>query len=154
VQEIQKMNRIFKTFLTGTLFLVITIAGGCAKEIGKNPGNNYNEKYVLDFVEVRPDSPAVLEKGQKLYVTAYYAVLSQEAAFIWARPYYRGQLKAGYRAHPLIPVGGDQFSEGMSDMWFLFEEPATIDEIRIMLKSRHSDTILKTISLPAKISWQ
>jgi hypothetical protein len=149
----KKMNKLFNTFVVyGLLYTSAILGGGCTKQNERNPDNDI--RYVLDFVESRPTSPAVLKKGQKLHVGAYYTIRLKEMAYIWARPYREGQRLSGYQAHPLIPVGGHNPAEGMIEMWFLFEEPTSIDEIRIMMKERDSDTIIKTISQPVDIKWQ
>ena len=127
---------------------------GCASQNEKNPRHHRKDVYVLDFVGSRPQSPAILKKGQKLYIEAFYAIPEDEMAHIWARPYWKGQINSGYQAHPLIPIGGQNPDAGIEDMWFLFEESAEIDEIRIMMKTYKSDRLIKTTSQPVEIRWK
>ena len=59
-----------------------------------------------------------------------------------------------YKAHHLIPVNGSTSREGIAEMWFLFDEPAVIDEVKIFMKEFDSDKLIKTTSYPITAEWK
>ncbi len=147
-----------RLLIVEAVFMMISVCG-CANKnsnISSHIGNAGGEK-PGDFLEVlstRPASPAVLDAGQKVTVEIGYEIGSAENVLIWARPYFKGTLAKGYSAHHLIPRARADAQSGAAEGYFFYENPAEVDEIRIMMQDVKSQKMLKEESYKVAFRWE
>jgi len=140
------------------VFMLISVCG-CANKnsnINSHIGSAGSEKSgdYLEVLSTKPASPAVLKAGQKVTVEIGYEIGSAENVLIWARPYFKGILARGYSAHHLIPRARADAQSGVAEGYFFYENPAEVDEIRVMMRDVKSQKMLKDASYKVAFRWE
>jgi len=145
------MIKKYAFFLTTTLCL---LASSCktasTNKIAQKQSPNQD---ILEVLGTNPENPEQLPLGQKLQVYIGYQLDTTDKAHIWARPYKNGQKAPGYSAHHLIPVSRNDENSGFITGWFLFRQPAEIDEVRIFMRDLTTDKIIETHSYQVPAKW-
>jgi thiol-disulfide isomerase/thioredoxin len=110
-------------------------------------------KATLEIKSISPTSPAQLKAGDRLTIAVEYRNPEARSVQIWARPYTGGRTTPGYRAH-----GSSAYTDtaGRIEGWFFFEQPTTVDEVRVEMVERAAGSdrkVLATISQPITATW-
>jgi len=134
------------------IFIICTFVNSCSLENTPTEIVNISED-VIEVASVEPDSPAVLNSGQKFNIHILYELNSIDSAAIWVRPYNNGKRARNYHVHHLIQIGAKGEKEGVVTGWFFFDNAAEVDELRVFLKDVKANKILKEISYPVNIKW-
>jgi len=106
----------------------------------------------LEIISVVPNSPAILELGEKLYVDIRYQLRSFTDVQIWARPYIKGRRASGSKSHGSRVYHKTDSETGIAKGSFYFNKPTTIDEIRVNMKDKNTEET-QTASYKIDARW-
>lgn len=154
--KIMARETVAGIFLIAKTIAMILILSGCAK---KEPATDQMGGEVilgrsLKVISTEPPSPAVLEVGQKLYINIHYRLGPSASAQIWARPYTDGSSTRGYKAHGSRRYKKAVEESGIIQGWFYFDEPTTVDEIRVKMKDNTANETVYTIAYKVDVRWR
>ena len=105
----------------------------------------------LKITEFSPDLPASIAFGERLIVTVEYDINSVQKAQIFVRPLRNGRGISGCRSHGCRPIDK---GKGVMNGFFTFDEPATVDEVRVvMVDAEDQSQICTSISKEISARW-
>jgi len=149
----------FLMIITSSIFLV---ANGCNSEQAVNipafpdsPTVIRNDAPQDELVAVssEPPLPATLVVGDKLNFNIVYELKSLNRAAIWVRPFVNGRKAVGYNAHHIVGVTKESENPGVVTGWFLFNQPAQVNEIRVYMRDLETGRVVKEISYQINATW-
>ncbi|MFA5424400.1 MAG: carboxypeptidase-like regulatory domain-containing protein [Phycisphaerae bacterium] len=108
----------------------------------------------LSVISTEPPSPAILNAGEKVYVTFEYDMGDYNSVQIWARPRTNGSETTGYLAHPSPVYHKYDGAEDEIYGYFFFDNPAVVDEIVIRMKDKAGDDYVCVAKKDVHFEWK
>ncbi len=108
----------------------------------------------LEILSTKPQSPATLQAGEKVYVTFKYDMGEYESVVIFARPRTNGAASRGYTAHPSAIYNKYDGAKDEIQGYFYFDNPAIVDEIIVRMKDKASDEYVCVVKKEASFEWK
>ncbi len=108
----------------------------------------------LRILSTEPQSPAVLQAGQKVYVTFRYDMGRYESVRVWARPRTNGTNTRGYHAHKSPTYNKYDGATDEIQGYFFFNDPAVVDEIIVRMKDKASDKYVCVAKKDVHFEWK
>ncbi len=99
----------------------------------------------VNVVATDPPAETTLGRDETFYVRIEFT--SDEPISIWARPYYKGKLVERAKFNASFPHSGSGYALG----WFSLNEPAEVDEVRIIVSGGKSRRDWEAARYPVKI---
>lgn len=136
------------------LLAAAVVTCGCLPSRSDQPSGPVMEpdtlKDALKIVSFNPGVPAKLKTGSRLNIAVDYRMHSCDGVRIFARPYTNGTKTLGYGAHP-SPVYTR--GNGRANCWFTFNNPATVDEVRVEMVDEATGKVVARTQLRIKAQW-